>query len=91
MTACSKPHRYCLFDTPIGRCGVAWKERGLTRLQLPESDGRTTERRLQAASRSPCPEPSPPINQVIAAVERYLGGRKVDFSSVADAPLLPGI
>ena len=30
---------YCLFDTAIGPCGIAWSERGLTRLQLPEADG----------------------------------------------------
>ena len=29
---------YCLFDTAIGLCGVAWSERGLTRVQLPEAD-----------------------------------------------------
>jgi methylated-DNA-[protein]-cysteine S-methyltransferase len=26
---------YCLFDTDLGVCGVAWSERGLVRFQLP--------------------------------------------------------
>ena len=29
---------FALFDTPIGRCAFAWSERGLTAVQLPQTD-----------------------------------------------------
>jgi len=39
-----------LFDTAIGRCGIAWHERGLLGVQLPElSDTRTLSRLSQKA------------------------------------------
>ena len=54
---------YCLFDTAIGPCGIAWGERGVTRVQLPESDGarpnggcaaaRLAQRRTSRRRRSP--------------------------------------
>jgi methylated-DNA-[protein]-cysteine S-methyltransferase len=73
--------RYCLFDTAIGRCGVAWSERGLTRLQLPASGKGAAERRLKArAARND--DPPAAIEQVIAEIRRYLAGEAVDFSAV---------
>jgi len=29
---------FLLFDTPIGRCGTAWGERGVLGVQLPEAN-----------------------------------------------------
>ena len=73
--------RYCVFDTPIGACGIAWSEHGLTRLQLPASSRSATEKRL---ARSAQPDAPPPrIAEVIDEVQRYLTGTKVEFSSVA--------
>lgn len=75
---------YCLFDTAIGPCGVAWSARELTRLQLPEADRAAAEKRLRAASGSPAPTvPPPSIREAIAAIQRYLAGERVDFSFVA--------
>jgi methylated-DNA-[protein]-cysteine S-methyltransferase len=73
--------RYCLFDTALGPFGIAWSERGLSRLQLPEADRAATEKRL-GASASPC-EPPPWAEQVIAAFRRYLAGERVDFAAAA--------
>lgn len=75
--------RYSLFDTPIGAFGVAWSERGLTRLQLPEMSAGATERRLRA--RTGCvatAEPSSYVSATVAAIRRYLGGEKVDFAGI---------
>lgn len=75
---------YCLFDTAIGPCGIAWNERGLTRLQLPQSDGDATENRLRAKSAGASPaRPSPAAQRAIAEIQRYLTGTKVDFSPIA--------
>jgi methylated-DNA-[protein]-cysteine S-methyltransferase len=73
---------YCLFDTAIGPCGVAWSERGLTRLQLPESDRSATERRLKARAARRA-DPPAAVREVIAEIQRYLTGEAVDFSAVA--------
>lgn len=39
---------YCLFHTAIGTCGVAWGDRGLLSVQLPEADDEATRRKLLA-------------------------------------------
>ena len=41
-------HGVLLFDTAIGRCGIAWAERGVVGVQLPEGDERRTQARLLA-------------------------------------------
>lgn len=81
----SSSHRqhYCLFDTAIGYCGVAWSERGLTRVQLPEADRDSTERRLKTRSGSTrADDPPLQIKQLIVEIQRYATGERVDFSSV---------
>jgi methylated-DNA-[protein]-cysteine S-methyltransferase len=73
-----------VFPTAIGACGVAWCERGLAALQLPEADGKATERRLAARSASAGPaDPPRPIATLIADAQRYLAGNRIDFSSAA--------
>jgi methylated-DNA-[protein]-cysteine S-methyltransferase len=75
---------YCLFDTAIGPCGIAWSERGITRLQLPEAERAATDKRLRARSPGATPaEPPPAVAQAIAELQRYLNGEQVDFSAVA--------
>jgi methylated-DNA-[protein]-cysteine S-methyltransferase len=72
-----------LFETAIGLCGVAWNERGLSAVTLPEKDAATTERRLMKKGGSSGPaEPPPAVQAVIADIQNYLDGRKVDFSAV---------
>ena len=77
-------HRYHMFDTGLGPVGVAWSERGLTRLQLPEYDRGATERRLRARSGGAAPGgPAAEVGETIAAIESYLAGERVDFSGIA--------
>ena len=37
---------YAIFDTGIGRCGIAWSEAGIVSVQLPEAREIETRRRL---------------------------------------------
>ena len=37
---------YTLFDTPVGRCGLAWRDDALAAAQLPEHDDARTLARL---------------------------------------------
>jgi methylated-DNA-[protein]-cysteine S-methyltransferase len=79
-----EPCFYSLFDTALGVFGAAWTAQGLMRLQLPEADRKATERRLKRSlPASTLESPSPVARQVIAGIERYLKGERVDFSSVA--------
>jgi methylated-DNA-[protein]-cysteine S-methyltransferase len=72
-----------LFDTALGTCGVAWNERGLAGVQLPEKDRATTDRRLAAKSGSTGPATPPPaIASLIADIQKYLSGEKIDFSAI---------
>ncbi|HZP78638.1 MAG TPA: methylated-DNA--[protein]-cysteine S-methyltransferase [Pseudolabrys sp.] len=72
---------YCLFETALGTCGVAWSEHGLTRVNLPERDRAAIERRLQAGKRSSA-EPPAVVRNVIAALQRYMAGTPVAFDDV---------
>src|SRR5262245_1941323 len=76
--------RYHLFATRLGACGIAWTERGVTRLQLPERTPVATERRLTRRSASSGPGmPPAPLQEAIAMLEHYFAGERVDFGSVA--------
>ena len=61
-------HGFALFDTAIGCCGIAWSDRGVAGVQLPE--GREAATRARLHRRFPgAREVAPP-----PAVERALGG-----------------
>jgi len=62
---------------------VAWSERGLTALALPERDEAATERRLIAKSHSAGQaEPPAAVARAIALIQNYCAGEHADFSSV---------
>jgi O-6-methylguanine DNA methyltransferase len=73
-----------LFDTVIGRCGIAWTARNIAGTQLPEErDGQT---RARLRRRFPgAPETSPPshVQQVIDAIAGLLGSGRGELDGVA--------
>ena len=72
-----------LFDTAIGPCGVAWGPHGLRAVSFAEKSSELTERRLREKSGSAGPAAPPPaIAAVVADIQRYLAGARVDFSVV---------
>ena len=75
---------FTLFDTAIGRCGVAWSDRGLIGVQLPEAaDTATRERMLQrfpAAAERP---PPPQVRLAIDSIVALLQGEPSDLSAIA--------
>jgi len=74
---------FTLFDTAIGRCGIAWGERGIVGLQLPE--GRDKETRARLLSRVPAASdqtPPPEIQRALDGIVALLGGRGDDLSAV---------
>ncbi|MBN9074780.1 MAG: cysteine methyltransferase [Rhizobiales bacterium 65-79] len=76
---------YALIETAIGWIGIAWSERGLTRLQLPARDREATGRRLLSTIQDRAVESAEMPAPVAAAVDllrRYGEGEPVDFSGV---------
>ena len=78
------PHGFTLFDTPIGRCGIAWDEAGVVAVQLPEAH----EFKTQARLRKRCPDareasPPPDVQCAIDAIVALLRGEASDLSMVA--------
>jgi methylated-DNA-[protein]-cysteine S-methyltransferase len=65
-------------------CGIAWSNRGVVRLALPEGAHAETETRLRRqAGTTARMQPPRAIAAVIRAVQRYFDGEAVDFSRVA--------
>ncbi len=74
---------YTIFDTMIGRCGIAWGQGGIVGVQLPEAREIETRRRLYQFypdSR----EARPPLNVEVAieGIVALLRGQPGDLSDV---------
>jgi methylated-DNA-[protein]-cysteine S-methyltransferase len=76
---------YCIFDTAIGACGIAWSEDAIVACQLPDVNRAATVRRM-SAHHSECDEAAPPawVARVIERVQALLEGAHDDL---ADVPL----
>ena len=72
-----------LFETAIGRCGIAWSERGIAGLQLPESAGMARGALLSRFPAALEAEPPPSVVAVIDAVRSLLAGGDPDLGAVA--------
>lgn len=81
---------YCLFETPLGPCGIAWGQPvssrtspAVTLLQLPEATREMTEPRIArnaGARKSSAPQPQ--IAAVIKRVRKHLQGDVQDFFDI---------
>ena len=74
---------FALFDTPIGRCGVAWGELGIVGVQLPEAgEPETRARMLQRFPAAGEALPPAEIEQAIERIVALLCGASSDLSAV---------
>jgi methylated-DNA-[protein]-cysteine S-methyltransferase len=74
---------YTVFDTTIGRCGVAWGDLGVLGVQLPEAREIETRRRLfQLFPDARELRPPAEIQSAIDGIAALLRGRAADFSEV---------
>jgi O-6-methylguanine DNA methyltransferase len=74
---------FVLFDTAIGACGIAWGERGLVGVQLPEASEARTRARMRR--RFPDAREAPPLPHVQRAIEgivALLSGETRDLAAV---------
>jgi len=74
---------FALFDTPIGRCGIVWGERGIVGVQLPESSDMKTRARIlrRHPDARECPPP-PDVQHAIEGISELLRGEAPDLSSI---------
>ena len=74
---------YAIFDTGIGRCGIAWSDLGIIGVQLPEAREIDTRRRLYQLYPD-ARELQPPLNTEIAieGIVALLRGADSDLSDV---------
>lgn len=75
---------FALFDTALGQCGIAWGDRGITGVQLPEAGERETRARMlhrfpTAAEMEPPPAVRPAVDAIVALLE----GELSDLSNIA--------
>jgi methylated-DNA-[protein]-cysteine S-methyltransferase len=76
-------HAIALFDTAIGRSGIAWSERGVLGLQLPERSETATRTRLMRH----CPtaeDATPPkhIQRAIEEIAALMQGEKKSLRAI---------
>jgi len=75
---------FALFDTAIGRCGLAWGEHGISGVQLPEMGERETRARmLQRFPAAGEAVPPPEVQRVIDRIAALLRGEVSDLSTIA--------
>lgn len=75
---------FTLFDTAIGRCAIAWGERGVIGVRLPEQSDAMLRAWL-ARQHPGARETSPPrdIEAAIADIQQLLDGEKNDLLAIA--------
>jgi methylated-DNA-[protein]-cysteine S-methyltransferase len=79
MSGCA----YTVFDTAIGRCGIAWGDLGVLGVQLPEAREIETRRRLfQLFPNARELRPPSQIQSAIEGIAALLRGKAADLSDV---------
>jgi methylated-DNA-[protein]-cysteine S-methyltransferase len=74
---------YTVFDTSVGRCGIAWGELGVLGVQLPEAREIETRRRMyQIFPDARELRPPPEVQSAIDGIAALLRGKAADFSEV---------
>ncbi len=74
---------FTLFDTALGRCGIAWGRAGVLAVCFPERDDEATRARLMRRAKGAI-EASPPeaVAAAIADIVALLGGDRRDLSHI---------
>jgi methylated-DNA-[protein]-cysteine S-methyltransferase len=76
---------FALFDTPIGRCGIAWDGDTVEGVQLPEPRVADTRRRLQERFRDARESTPPPA--IRGAIDRILASMRGEADDLIDVAL----
>jgi methylated-DNA-[protein]-cysteine S-methyltransferase len=74
---------FTLFNTAIGHCAIAWGERGIVAVQLPQASEGATRARIR--KRCPAAREAPPPSEVQRAIDgiiALLRGEAIDLTAV---------
>jgi len=75
---------FAIFETAIGACGIAWGERGIAAVQLPEASAQKTRARISRRFPDAREAPPPPeVRRAIDGIVSLLRGEASDLSAVA--------
>lgn len=74
-----------LFDTALGRCGLAWNAKGLVAVSFPEGSDEQILARLSKRSEHVSPVATPPANiaRLVDDIARLFDGEKRDLAYAA--------
>ncbi len=85
-----KPLFYCLFETALGWCGIAWRASSASTpvvfFQLPEATQATTEQKIARDCGGKPSEPPPEIVEIIRKIRKHLSGCPQDFRDIVLDP-----
>jgi len=76
---------FALFDTAIGRCGIAWGAGGICGVHLPEATESATRRRmrLRYPGVDESASPPPPVQRAVDRIISLLRGEATDLEQIA--------
>lgn len=75
--------RFTLFDTAIGICGIAWADRGIVAVQLPQPDETQTRVRLKQRHADSVEAVPPAAVQVaIDRIKALMEGDRIDLTGI---------
>lgn len=87
LLTASRPmtYAYTLFDTAIGRCGIAWGARGVMGVQLPERSDETTRTRVMRHCPTAEEAAAPPksIQHAIDDIAALMRGEKKSLRAIS--------
>src|SRR5437764_12414914 len=76
-------HYFAIFDTSIGRCGIAWGPRGINAVQLPMGSEEKTRSRIRPRYADAAEAPPPAgVQRPVEGIAELLQGRPTDLSDV---------
>ena len=76
-------HYFAIFDTEIGRCGIAWGPRGINAVQLPMSSEDKTRARIRQRYGDIAEAPPPAeVQSAIDGIVELLAGKLNDLADV---------
>ena len=75
--------QFAIFDTAIGRCGIAWGKRGINSVQLPMGSEDKTRARIRQRHGDIAEAPPPPdVQHAIGAIVELLAGKPNDLADI---------
>src|ERR1700726_4892607 len=74
---------FAIFDTAIGRCGIAWGPRGINAVQLPMGSEDKTRARIRQRYGDIAEAPPPAeVQSAIDGIVELLGGKPNDLADI---------